>query len=453
MRAWYSCALLLACSTPTTTPPAEPLTIGSTGPLSGPDQMVGLDMQRGLQLAFDEQNAIGGIQGRKVVLSVMDDGDDPQRAEDATRQLVGARATTDLPRCPSTSAVSSTALVRGAQPAIAIVGASGTSPVIVRGADVAVETQTLFFGAASGMTAMLRDLSAGDCARYIFNYRASYVQEAHAAVGLFRHLGVTGYANMISFDQNDSLGDAGYNALSVAYADVFGAQLPLPTPIARVRYTRNDDTSVPAAAVAAETYVKNLLATQPGTITVGVMMTDTYGASATFIQAIRNWQFAASADQTQYQMATRLQVAFSNLSPAQPNALADYLANFGSVSTPSGPMPFTRDVYVSEVVPNYRTDTSELVVAYNQAIARAGAQPGFTSLEGYLVARAFLAGLDSDPGTFTPDSLVADFEALHADHQYPASVFGTALQPDGTFATSYVWTADGSPAGTFTPTP
>src|SRR5690242_1150593 len=45
-----------------------PLKIGVSAPLSGSNQALGTDMKLGISLAFDEQNAAGGIRGRQLVL-------------------------------------------------------------------------------------------------------------------------------------------------------------------------------------------------------------------------------------------------------------------------------------------------------------------------------------------------------------------------------------------------
>ena len=109
---------------------------------------------------------------------------------------------------------------------------------------------------------MLRDTTCAACGKYIFNVRASYAQEARATVELFKKKGVTDYTRMISFDQNDSYGQAGYDGLVQAYKDVVGAfpgSADPTNPIVRFRYTRNDDTSVPAQAAAAEAYIAQIL--------------------------------------------------------------------------------------------------------------------------------------------------------------------------------------------------
>ena len=108
---------------------------------------------------------------------------------------------------------------------------------------------------------------------------------------------------------------------------------------------------------------------------------------------------------------------------------------------------------VSEVVPNYQNDSSDVVTSYNQLIAAAHATPGFTSLEGYVAARVFIAGLEAHAGPFTPASMVSSFEQLPdlslgigasagftaTNHQYSKSVWGTTIQPDGSFKNLYFW--------------
>ena len=434
-----------------------PLIIGESAPISGTNQALGTAMKLGIELAFDEQNAAGGIRGRQLQLSFRDDAYQPDLAQANALALTDAQTLSDAPKCPSTSlmiagnpAASATALARGPNAVLALLGSVGT-PTMLRAAPIAVETNTLFFGAFTGATTVLRDTTCATCSRYIFNVRASYAQEARATMELFKKRGVTDYTRLISFDQNDSYGDSGYNGLVQAYKDVM--MVDPGTNIVRFRYTRNDDTSVPAQSAAAEAFLADLLQNTTGTIAVGVMMTDTYGAGAQFIQALRNWQF--DGQQSTLMKATRLKLYFSNVSFVGPNSLSDELVAAGSVMTPSGPMPYTQDVVVSQVVPNYQSDSSDVVTAYNALITAKGAKPGFTSLEGYVAARVFIAGLLAHDGPFTPDSLVDSFESLpdlslgigatsgfsSMNHQYSQSVWGTSIQADGSFKNLYFWSS------------
>jgi hypothetical protein len=278
---------------------------------------------------------------------------------------------------------------------------------------------------------------------------------------LFKKRGVYNYKNLISFDQNDSFGQAGYDGLVAAYKDVIGefpSNADDANPIVRFRYTRNDDTSVPAQALAAEQYLAQLLTNTSGPQNVGVMMTDTYGAAADFIKALRTWQFANDSQQQSIQKATRLKLYFSNVSFVGPNALAERLVAAGTVDTPNGALPLTDNVVVSQVVPNYQSDQSDVVVAYNKLVAARGMTPNFTSLEGYVAARVFIAGLLAHNGPFTPETLIKTFEKLPDlslglgatsgfspnNHQYSSSVWGTSIQPDGSFKNLYFWSSGSS---------
>jgi len=439
-----------------------PLTIGESAPVSGTNQALGTAMKLGIDRAFDEKNAIGGIRGRMLKLSFRDDAYQPQLAEAAAKALVDVQVASTTPRCPSTATkamfdqvpqpVSTTRLNRGPNAVLAILGNVGT-PTMLRSAPVAIETGTVFFGAFTGSSTILRDSEAGDeCSRFIFNVRASYSQEAQATMEYFvtkRH--ITDSANLISFDQNDSFGQSGYDGLIAAYKNTVG---PFPStadptkPIHRARYERNDDTSVPTQVTDVENYLDTRLHDNPLAmeIHIGIMMTDTYGAGAQFIQALRTWQYT-STDRK------RLKLWFSNVSFVGANSLSDQLKAAGAVPGAPANTFFTDDVVISQVVPNYQSDSSEVVTSYNKLIKDNGDTPSFTSLEGYIAARVFIAGLELHKGPFTADSIVDSFEGLPdlglgigatsgfstKNHQYSNSVWGTVLQPDGSFKNLYFW--------------
>jgi ABC-type branched-subunit amino acid transport system substrate-binding protein len=422
-------------------------------------------MKLGIDLAFNEKNEAGGIRGRKLELEFRDDAYQPELAEEAALSLVDARVEKAAPRCPTTatsvtagdSPVSMTALGRGPSAVLAFLGNVGT-PTMVRSAPVAIETGTLFFGAFTGAATILRDDRAAACNRYIFNVRASYRQEAHATVELFKNKGVSDYTHILSFDQDDSFGQSGYDGLVDAYVDVIGAfpqGIDAKRPIARFRYTRNDDDSVPEQVAKVGAHISALLALDSEPHTIGIMMTDTYGAGAAFIEGLRRWQFAEDEEQETLRKAERLTLYFSNVSFVGPNALADRLVDAGMLVTPQGEMPFTQGVVVSQVVPNYQSDSSETVTAYNRLIAKGNYTPSFTSLEGYIAARVFIAGLEAHKGPFDPKTLIATFEQLpdlslgvgassgfsSSNHQYSSSVWGTTIEPDGSFENLYFWSA------------
>jgi hypothetical protein len=403
-----------------------PLVIGQSAPFSGTNQALGTEMRLGIELAFSEKNAAGGIRGRPLQLAVRDDAYQPEAAEAAVRSLLDVEESTELPRCPSTSTpvvanatpISATALHRGPDAVLAVLGNVGT-PTMVRSAPVAIETGTVFFGAFTGASTLLRDTAAGGCARFLFNVRASYAQEALATMEYFMKVGVTGHRHLVSFDQLDSFGQSGYDGLVAAYRSKLGPFPPSTdptTPIFRVRYMRNDDSSVPAQALTTQEYLTQLLGadTTGNPIAIGIMMTDTYGAATEYIRALRTWQHDGLGPTSK---ATRLKLYFSNVSFVGPNALADRLEELNQSPLPGGGF-YTDNVVISQVVPNYESDSSDVVRAYNAQIDRLAQREGrpvprsFTSLEGYISARVFIAGLEAHEGPFTADTLVQSFEQL-----------------------------------------
>jgi ABC-type branched-subunit amino acid transport system substrate-binding protein len=432
-----------------------------SAPISGTSKNLGLEMRKGISLAFKEQNQNGGVHGRQLELEFRDDGYDPTEAEAAVRDLLDVQSEPGVsPRCPTTSmplvtgqtAVSTDALERGPNTVLALLGNVGT-PTMVRTAPIAVETGTLFFGAFTGATLMLRNAAAGACAKYIFNVRASYAEEARATTEFFLKLGVPDDKHLMSFDQNDSFGQAGYDGLLAAYKALRGDPKDVVNdmePIERLRYVRDDETSVPEQVDRAIDYLAELLSDGKNH-TVGIFMTDTYGPATAFITAVRDWQY-----QEGNLAASRLKLLFSNVSFVGPNALSERLLMAGSAQTSSGSKPYSEGVYVSQVVPNYQNDSGDLVRSYRAALESdgTGLTESFTSLEGYLTARVFVAGLVAHRGRYTPDALIGTFEHLPElalgigasagfsaeSHQYSKSVWGTSIDPEGSFTDRYYWT-------------
>ena len=442
-----------------------PLRIGMSAAASGPSQELGTEMKRGVSLALQAQNEAGGVRGRPVMLDFRDDEYRPDLAQQNAAALLNVKAGSAPPRCPTTTTppvdgqdpFSDTALDRGPDAVLAVLGNVGT-PTMVRFAPIAVETQTLFFGAFTGATAMLRDDKAGPCARYIFNVRASYGQEAHATLEFFLSRGVTGWRHLVSFDQDDSFGQAGYDGLNAAYAAIGGqTAIPEGESIARFRYARDDLSSIPAQVDAAADYIDGILSMDSLPHVVGIFMTDTYGPATQFITGMRDWHYDDS------DRAQRLTMLFSNVSFVGPNSLASRLRDAGTVSIGGGnTRPYTDGVFVSQVVPNYEQDSSDMVLEYKKLIAAEGASPNFTSLEGYIAARVFLAGLIEHQGDYSSEGLITTFESLPEldlslgatsgfspeTHDYSKSVWGTAITPGGTFQNVFYW-REGTPISFF----
>jgi branched-chain amino acid transport system substrate-binding protein len=67
---------------------AQEIKIGFAGALSGPAAFVGVEIKRGAEIAIDEINAKGGINGRKLVLVARDDEHNPVKTVAQYRELV-----------------------------------------------------------------------------------------------------------------------------------------------------------------------------------------------------------------------------------------------------------------------------------------------------------------------------------------------------------------------------
>lgn len=90
----FLAAVVAACTDATAPPTAPidppPITIAGTRSATGPLSTEGGNMERGFRLAVDMLNEIGGIDGRRVQLVLLDDGSDPQTAAALYRELVAS---------------------------------------------------------------------------------------------------------------------------------------------------------------------------------------------------------------------------------------------------------------------------------------------------------------------------------------------------------------------------
>src|SRR5260221_1413023 len=65
----------------------EPIMIGYLPALTGPSSSTGIGINRGIQLAVQEINAAGGIDGRQIELIVRDTQSDPTKAVNGAAEL------------------------------------------------------------------------------------------------------------------------------------------------------------------------------------------------------------------------------------------------------------------------------------------------------------------------------------------------------------------------------
>jgi ABC-type branched-subunit amino acid transport system substrate-binding protein len=157
--------------------------LGQSVALSGPAQELGKDMQLGANLYFNEVNARGGVNGRRIVLKTLDDGYEPPRAAENTKKLIGV------------------------EKVFALFGYVGT-PTAQASLPIFTEAKVPFVGAFTGA-----ELLRSPFNRYIFNVRASYFDETEAIV---QHLTAMSVDKIAVFYQNDAYGMAGLTGVERA---------------------------------------------------------------------------------------------------------------------------------------------------------------------------------------------------------------------------------------------
>ncbi len=251
---------------------------------------------------------------------------------------------------------------------IAVIGNVGTPTAIVT-VPIANEKKTLLFGAFTG-AGVLRETPPD---HYVINYRASYAEETAAMIEGLLSAGIKP-EEIAFFTQNDGYGDAGYKGAisalkSKGYADA--------DKLAHGRYTRNTLNVEEALSVILDARVEPK----------AIIMVGAYAPNAAFIKMARE-DFPDTV--------------FLNVSFVGSVALAKALGDAGE------------GVVVTQVVPDFNADLAG-VVEYRQALEKyaPGTAPGFVSLEGYIAAKIFVAGLRKAGAEPTRESVIDGLQSLN----------------------------------------
>lgn len=166
---------------------SDSILLGQVAALKGPAQALGGGMQAGLEAAFAEANAAGGIDGRTIELKSVNDGYEPDKATLAATMLIDKANV------------------------FALIGGVGT-PTAKAIVPLCQEKQVPFIAPFTG-AGFLRDASAND---QVVNFRASYDQEMERlAAYLVDEKGLTRVA---CFYQNDGYGQVGLAGITKALA-------------------------------------------------------------------------------------------------------------------------------------------------------------------------------------------------------------------------------------------
>ena len=157
---------------------------GQSAAFTGPSQELGLEMRLGIQAAFHEQNQAGGVHGRQLELTTLDDFYEPDSAYSNTFRLINREGV------------------------FALIGEVGTPTA--RSASRLANALGVPFVAPFTGAEMLRDEGLGS----VVNLRASYYQEIDEMVErLTEDAGVTRVAVLY---QSDSYGQTGLDGVRLA---------------------------------------------------------------------------------------------------------------------------------------------------------------------------------------------------------------------------------------------
>lgn len=311
----------------------DTILVGQSASLTGPSEELGLEMKAGAEAYFNAVNETGGVNGRKIKLISLDDAGAPERTKVNTLKLLDEEKVFAL---------------------FGYTNAYTINPIL----SLVEKNKVPFFAPASGDLATREPVS-----RYVFNIRASYIEETERIVEQWTRRGLTKIA---IFYQNDAYGRAGLAGLERALRErksnilIFGSA----------------DRNATNVASSAQTIAKS-------------------GAQAVIISAGANT--ASAFIKEMKKLGSGAQMCL--LSSVGAKTVANYLGDDG------------RGVEVSQVVPLPFSDSEPLGREYLKRIG-GPAKASFASLEGYIAANVFVEGLKKAGKVPTRDSFIAALDKL-----------------------------------------
>jgi len=241
----------------------------------------------------------------------------------------------------------------------ALISAVGT-PTSAAAMPIFTEAKVPYFGPFTGAELLREPFN-----RYIFNVRASYFDETEKIV---EQLVSTGMKNIAVFYQNDAYGMAGLT----------GTERAMQRRNMKIAATATVERNSADVAQA----VKSIGAARPD----AVVMISAYTSIAAFVREMKKDGYNGQ---------------FHNVSFVGSKALADALGDEG------------HGVAISQVVPPPWTPTTQIVKEYQARMKAAGVTAyDFTSLEGFIVAKAFTEGLKRAGRDLTRERLIAALETM-----------------------------------------
>lgn len=315
------------------------ITLGMSAPLSGPNGAYGLDMRQTISAYFEQVNKAGGINGRKLELIALDDGYETERTVANTKTLIKEKNV------------------------FALLAYYGSSPTTETMNTVFGPAKVPLVGTISGAATLRESPATNPNARYMFNVRASYADEAEVIVNQLVSLGMK---NIAVFYQNDGFGKSGLDGVTAALKKHNLA----PSGVGTVERNSVD------IAKAVETISK--------VTPQAVVMVTLYKPTAAFVKAMKK---------------IGQNPTLMTLSPVGAEQLVQEL---GSDS---------RGIGVSQVVP-YPWNNVVPVVRDYQKLSDKGAY-SYYGIEGYLMAKTMIEGLKRAGKDITREKLITSLETMN----------------------------------------
>jgi ABC-type branched-subunit amino acid transport system substrate-binding protein len=350
---------------------ANSILFGQSAALEGPAAALGTGMRLGIEAAFAEANAAGGVKGRTLELISKDDGYEPEASVANTKTLIEEDRV------------------------FALIGPVGT-PTSKATQPIATDAGVPYIGPFTG-AGFLRAPELTN----VVNLRNTY--DAETAAWIHHLTEDLGFERIAILYQDDSFGRVGLDGVTKAL-DAKGMSLA-----AEGTYQRN--------TVAVKSALLEIRKADPQ----AVVIVGAYKPAAEFIRLAKT---------------LKMESVFVNISFVGSKALAEELGEHGD------------GVVITQVVPFPWNGEIPVVADYQAALSAYAPdeEPGFVSLEGYLVGRLAVEALQRVEGQPTRKAFLDaiynggafDFGGVTltygpGDNQGSDEVYLTVIEPDGTF--------------------
>jgi len=318
------------------------ITLGMSSPFSGPNGAYGLEMRQTIEAYFDQVNKTGGVNGRKLELLALDDGYETERTIANTKTLINEKH------------------------AFALLAYYGSSPTSDAMNTVFGPAKVPLVGAISGAASLREAISGNPNARYMFNIRASYLDETDAIINQLVSLGLK---NIAVFYQNDGFGKSGLDGVTLALKK-HGLS---PSAVGTVERNGTDVSKAVEAIAKANPQA--------------VVMATLYKPTAAFVKAMKK--------------SGQIPMLMTLSSVGTEQLVHELAAD-------------ARGIGISQVTPYPWNDTVQVVRDYQKLVTTKGAY-SYYGLEGYLMARVMVDGLKRAGKDLSREKLVAALEGMNSD--------------------------------------